>query len=284
MKKHWKIFWIICAVLSGIAVIFLAAGVMLGGVGMLRNTADNKWVGFWEKRIDEEDGLSDEIMTDSHVSQDENSLVRDFDQKNKISVDMQGMSVKIQTCETDRIIVDRTECREDLQEEIKIEEKKDELKICFENDKTYHTNDVGILKISVPENYILHEIKASAGAGYAELTDINAEEVKLNVGAGQIIAHNICADKLEAECGAGEIRADATIQKEAEIECSIGSIILNVIGEEKNYDYELSCDAGELILGNEEYSGLNNNIRIDNKTGRKIEADCRMGRIEVNFQ
>lgn len=284
MKKHWKIFWIICAVLSGIAIILLAAGVILGGVGMLKNTEDRQWIAFWEKRLGKESGISAEIMTDSDVSSVDDRLVSGFDEKNKIYVDMKGMTVKIQTCESDQIIVDRTECREDLQEEIIVEENEDELKICFENDKIFHTNDVGILKISVPEDYKLHEIKAVAGAGSAELSDINAEEVNLDVGAGQIIADDISTDKLKAECDAGEIQIDGTIEKEAEIKCSVGRIILNVSGEEQSYDYELMCDAGELILGNKQYNGLNNKVKIDNKAARKIEADCSMGRIEVNFQ
>lgn len=284
MKKHWKIFWIICAVLSGIAIILLAAGVMLGGVGMLRNAEDNKWIGYWEKRFGKDSGLSAETVTDRDSYAVVDSLINEFDKKNKISVDMKGMAVEIQTCETDQIIVDKTECREDLQKEIIIEDKKEELKIWLENDKLLHTNDVGILKISIPEDCKLHEIKMDVGAGYAELSDITAEEAELHVGAGQIIADNIITDKLKAECDAGEIQVDGTIEKEAEVECSIGEIILNISGEEQNFDYELACDAGELVLGGEQYNGLNNKVRIDNKAGRKIEADCSMGRIEVKFR
>ena len=37
MKKRWKIFWIVCAVLAAAGLLLTAAGAALGGLSALRN-------------------------------------------------------------------------------------------------------------------------------------------------------------------------------------------------------------------------------------------------------
>ena len=40
MKKGWKIFWIVCAVLAAVGLLLTAAGVVLGGISALRSAQD----------------------------------------------------------------------------------------------------------------------------------------------------------------------------------------------------------------------------------------------------
>ena len=42
MKKRWKIFWIVCAVLAVAGILLSVAGVALGGLTMLRSTRDEE--------------------------------------------------------------------------------------------------------------------------------------------------------------------------------------------------------------------------------------------------
>ena len=40
----------------------------------------------------------------------------------------------------------------------------------------------------------------------------------------------------------------------------------------------------EIVLGDRAYSGLANQVSIDNRSGRTVSADCDMGRIEIIFE
>lgn len=51
MKKGWKIFWIICAVLAAIGIFFTVAGTALGGLAMLREEQDENVIRTWMDRL-----------------------------------------------------------------------------------------------------------------------------------------------------------------------------------------------------------------------------------------
>ena len=122
------------------------------------------------------------------------------------------------------------------------------------------------------------------GAGSLELDGIRTEELSLEVGAGEIIAENIYTEELDADCGAGQIRLQGETVREAEIDCDLGQIIYTVPGTEGDYNYELSCGAGELLIGGDSYAGVSKNEKIDHESERLIKADCGMGLIEIRFQ
>ena len=44
MKKRWKIFWIVCAVLAAAGLLLTAAGAALGGLSALRNAGKQNQV------------------------------------------------------------------------------------------------------------------------------------------------------------------------------------------------------------------------------------------------
>ena len=41
-----------------------------------------------------------------------------------------------------------------------------------------------------------------------------------------------------------------------EADCGIGNIDLDINGKESDYDYEISCSAGEVDIGDSSYSGI----------------------------
>ncbi len=51
MKKGWKIFWIICAVLAAIGIFLAVAGTALGGLALLRDEQDENIVRGWVDRL-----------------------------------------------------------------------------------------------------------------------------------------------------------------------------------------------------------------------------------------
>ena len=54
-------------------------------------------------------------------------------------------------------------------------------------------------------------------------------------------------------------------------------------GTKSDYNYNLECGVGEIILGDETYSGLGGEKRVQNGGNKLIEAECSVGRIQIAF-
>ena len=133
----------------------------------------------------------------------------------------------------------------------------------------------------------LGSFSAEMSAGPAGTTRAVGGRSSLSVGAGQITAQFLETEHLDTECGAGSIELLGTVLAgDAEIDCKLGSIVLTLANsvEQSNYDYELSCGAGEVNVGNKSYSGLFREAEIDNGSSRLIKADCGLGSIVIQFE
>ena len=94
------------------------------------------------------------------------------------------------------IIVDISQCRDDLKDQITVSRDDSELKIHMEDRGRLNTEDSGIMYISVPRGLYFEKITANAQAGYIELAEIEAGELDVKTNTGQIIASaffRICA-------------------------------------------------------------------------------------------
>lgn len=280
MKKGWKIFWIVCAVLAAVGLLLTAAGVVLGGISALRS-AQNLEVGItprWLERLEnreQDEEASEPGMKDGVI----------HDHVDEISLELGGIQVCVTAGDTDGVQVDTSALRSDIREELMVSRDENELEIEMRHrGHGMNTNGTGTLYITVPEDRILHSFSAWMGAGSLELDGIRTEELSLEVGAGEIIAENFYTEELDADCGAGQIRLQGETVREAEIDCDLGQIIYTVPGTERDYNYELSCGAGELLIGGDSFAGVSKNEKIDHESERLIKADCGMGLIEIRFQ
>ena len=91
------------------------------------------------------------------------------------------------------------------------------------------------------------------------------------------------AEKLRADCGAGQLIMSGNVTGDAEIDCGVGEGIYTAQGSSSDYDYEVSSQIGEIMIGDESYSGIRNKMKIDNNAGRTLKAECGIGSIEVIF-
>jgi hypothetical protein len=64
----------------------------------------------------------------------------------------------------------------------------------------------------------------------------------------------------------------------------MGNITMQLEGEEEDFDYELDCVTGNLRIGDTEYSGLASSREVDNNAIKKMDLQCAMGNIEVEFE
>ena len=278
MKKGWKVFWIVCAVMAAAGIAMTVTGIALGGLAMLSN-ADaagpvHDWLQRSGRRVETENTVPDGEMITAYEGIDE------------ISLDLSNLGIVVTPSDSEAVIVDTSQLRSDIREDVVISQNGGELEMETDGHSGFHWNadDPGMLYISIPRGAYYNSFSADVGAGLLEMEGVSAGEISLEVGAGQIIAEGFCTDVLEADCGAGQISLQGEVLRTADLNCDVGEVLFTLPGGMEVYNYELSCSAGELIVGDEAYSGIRNDMKIDNGSSCLIEAECRIGRMEIMFE
>lgn len=155
----------------------------------------------------------------------------------------------------------------------------------------------------LPAGIKFEDVKVHVGGGVIEMKNLNADEIEFAIGAGEIRAEGITGNslllevgagstrisdvnvgKLDAEVGIGDCNVQGTITKEIEVECGMGNVALTLAGKEEDYNYDISCAAGMIQLGDESYSGLASDKYIDNDAKAECNLECAMGNIEVKYK
>ncbi len=130
----------------------------------------------------------------------------------------------------------------------------------------------------------VEEIDAEIGAGQLLLENMEPYAMELSLGAGEMIAENVSLGTLSAEIGAGNMEFSGAIRENAEIECSMGNVSMKLAGKETDFNYDLSCVAGNMEIGGDKYSGAAMEREIGNGASKYIEVDCSMGNVEITFE
>ena len=128
-----------------------------------------------------------------------------------------------------------------------------------------------------------NEIDMEIGAGNFNIEGLLSDEVDISVGAGNAEIDNIDAGKVSLEVGAGEIVIDDMTVKNLDLECGAGNINLTLTGDVTDYNYQVECALGNIRIGDNEYTGIIGERNIDNGSSRKIDVECAMGSIEIDF-
>ena len=299
MKKGWKIFWIICAVLAAIGIFLAVAGTALGGLALLRDEQDEHIVRDWMDRLGIR--IRNEVTVTTDVSELPDGEytpgeingrdITSYSGIDELDLELTGMSVCVLPYDEELgeiyagdIVVDTSQCRDDLKDMITVTQDGSELQVHMEDRGRLNTQDSGIMYISVPRWIYFQKITADAKAGLIELSEIEARELEVKTDAGQIIVSAFSAERLDAECGVGQIILEGEVTGSAELDCNIGEVLCTLPGTADAYDYELKCAVGELMIDGELYNGIVNKKEIDNGTDCRVKAECDMGRVEINFE
>lgn len=147
----------------------------------------------------------------------------------------------------------------------------------------------GTLKISGNTNRFWgFGLGESGGSGIEIYVPKNAKlkEIDLDVGAGEVAMEDgslISCKKLTLDVGAGSCTLNVDLSGDADVECGVGEIVLNLQGKESDFDYAVECGIGSVQIGDAEYSGLGTDKTISNKSKKKIDAQCGVGSISIDF-
>lgn len=162
----------------------------------------------------------------------------------------------------------------------------------------------GKIVIELGMDVDFEKFEVDLGGGEAEIASLEADRVEIKLGAGEMEIGSIIASKLLVEVGAGELNLsevavtedididvgvgelDIYILEESrdiDIKCGMGQVTCFLAGDDalKDYNYDVTCGAGEITIGNQNMGGVGMHRSIDNGASRTVSIDCGMGEVEI---
>ncbi len=130
------------------------------------------------------------------------------------------------------------------------------------------------------------ELSLTVGAGSVTVSNVRVEgelDVEIGVGTGELI--DVSCGSLQVQCGMGQFIMDGVVSGDVDAECSMGSMVLELDGNEADYNYDVSCGMGDLTINGSSYAGIAGNRQIKNANAvGTIRLECGMGTLDLDIQ
>lgn len=124
----------------------------------------------------------------------------------------------------------------------------------------------------------------NAGSATIYLPEKAYKKIAVSIGAGTAVSEmTLQAEKVELEVGMGTLETAVDASKKLTVDVGMGEADLTVNGSEEDYDTDISVGAGDVKCGSHEFSGLSQEYTKDKGTGKKLEIECGMGSVNVDF-
>ncbi|MBU5430094.1 DUF4097 domain-containing protein [Kineothrix sp. MSJ-39] len=124
----------------------------------------------------------------------------------------------------------------------------------------------------------------NAGSATIYLPDQAYKKIAVSIGAGTAVSEmTLQAEKVELEVGMGTLETAVDASQKLTVDVGMGEADLTVNGSEEDYDTDISVGAGDVKCGSHDFSGLSQEYTKDKGTGKKLEIDCGMGSVNVDF-
>lgn len=249
-----------------------------------------------------------EIQTAESIDQNSyngSTIMRvDLNQINKINIDLKTADVRIQRSNTNPYIEYTRLYRGDEDEytiDVSYENGVLNLKSNIKGRELNMKNKVQILRIFLPMDKNLEEIKANIDAGDVKITDLEVRNLDLNVRSGHISFENsFFGGSVTNE--AGDIKLDKSELLNTKLTTNAGDIIINesklgnrsdfttqtgdiIIGSQDsidNYNVKANLEVGNFVLGNISYRNIKDGFSKNNKAQKDISLKTKVGDIIFN--
>lgn len=228
----------------------------------------------------------------------------DLNQVNKINMDLQTADVRIQRSNTNPYVeyTHLYKGEEDIYTlDVSYENGELNLKSDIKGKELDMKNKVQIVRIFLPMDKGIDEIKASIGAGDVKITDLEARNLDLSVKSGNISFENsffggsvsnevgditlnnseLLNSKLSTNVG-DIILTDTKLGTKSDFTSQSGNIIISSQDSIDNFNVKASLDVGNFILGNISYRNIKDGFIKDNKAKKDISLKTKVGDIVFN--
>ena len=261
MKKRWKTFFIVCASVFGVGVVFCMTGFAIGATDSdVRNAFRN---GFGRFGIFHNAVITDhESHTEMSTEYVEEGMESYYGVRN-LEIEVGKIELQIAESDEEEILVERN-LNAECEKHIRIHQEDSTLKVEMEEWERFD-NDAGSITIYVPKGMVFDSAELTVGAGSMGIENLRTRELDMEVGAGSIVADRIDAEELSLSCGMGGVEMTAK-------------------GNEQDYNYDLDVGMGSIAIGGGEFGGMAIEKQVDNDAQKNMELECGMGSIKIYFE
>lgn len=175
------------------------------------------------------------------------------------------------------------------------------LKSKIEGKNLYMKDKIPIVRIFLPAEGGIEEIKGSIGAGDVKIDDLEVKNFDLKIRSGNISLNNgffqgsitnesgsISLDKSEIsntilKTTTGDIKiTDSKLGNRLDFETQTGDILVNAKDKIDKYDITANIEVGNFVLGNISYRNIKDGYQSENKGTNKITLRTKIGDIVFN--
>ena len=138
--------------------------------------------------------------------------------------------------------------------------------------------------ITLPRDFVAEELELSMGMGTLEGEGLTALEAELSVGMGEMSLSGFSSGSWEADVGMGTLELEGALTGEGKLHCGMGSALLDLRGNEEDYNVSATAGLGRVTVAGRTAGGLGGELSWSVGAPNSIEIDCGMGEVSVTFQ
>ena len=228
----------------------------------------------------------------------------DLNQVKKINIDLKTADVRIQRSNTNPYIeyTHLYKGEDDIYTvDVSYENGELNLKSNIQGKELNMKNKVQIVRIFLPKDEPLDEIKANIGAGNVKITDLEVKDLDLNVKSGHVTFDNsffggsvnneagdIILDNSELlnsklTTNSGDIViSDSKLGQKSDFSTSTANIVVNSKDKIDSFNIDARLEVGNFILGNISYRNIKDGFSKDNKAKKDVSLETKVGDIIFN--
>ncbi|WMJ88745.1 DUF4097 family beta strand repeat-containing protein [Anaerocolumna sp. MB42-C2] len=172
------------------------------------------------------------------------------------------------------------------------------------SDSVNHPFRAANIELTIPEDFVFENLDIILNAGTIKAERLSSKNADIDVGAGslhieelsasekssysidtgQLVIENISAQDANINCGVGNLTAAGVINGDSLVTCGIGNVSLAINGNENDYNYNVDCGIGTVIINDNSYSGVNSKHKTNNNAKNSFDLDCGIGKIALEIQ
>lgn len=217
-------------------------------------------------------------VSDDKYNEDVNNINETLEAFDQVSLNLNMMDLEIKTGDTYQL-----EATYLKKGEFSYKVEKDKL-IIKQNAKQHSlfgfNNQIGKVTLYLPKEKALEEMDINLGLGETYIENVTTDTLDLTGGVGEIVINNLVSKETDVKVGVGAIEIQGDLQGETSIKGGIGSLYLELVGDEKAYNYDIKKGIGETTINNRTYDGFSN-TQEDNEAENLISIKSGIGEIKI---
>lgn len=158
-------------------------------------------------------------------------------------------------------------------------------------ERTYDQLDISIDVGDVrTEELSCQTLNVQTDVGDMVFDTLSLREAALSTGVGDMKIGQITASsQVSLESGTGDLKVDSFDGAELTINCDLGDVDVTACGRESDYNYDLTCDIGDLTLHHKEahdnghHQELGHHLASDHNSDRSLSLYCGFGDLTLTF-